>query len=144
MATTRVTGGPCRGPIGVGSRPVEVGDDRHEERGVEAVGHEIGHRVAGEDLERHLRVAVGEAGEGGCDDAAREAVAHWRREDGSESRLELRRLATTYAGRASWLLTARDVTSEFAAHAREQELANAIAQVGEIARLRIADLVDGD
>lgn len=27
---------------------------------------------------------------------------------------------------------------------REQELANAIAQIGEIARLRIADLVDGD
>jgi PAS domain S-box-containing protein len=58
-----------------------------------------------------------------ADDTAREAVAHWRREDGSESRLELRRMATSYAGRASWLLTARDVTSEFAAHAREQELA---------------------
>jgi len=58
-----------------------------------------------------------------ADDSARETVAHWRREDGSESRLELRRIATSYAGRASWLLTARDVTSEFAAHAREQELA---------------------
>ena len=55
--------------------------------------------------------------------SAREAVVHWRREDGSESRLELQRIATSYAGRASWLLTARDVTSEFAAHAREQELA---------------------
>jgi PAS domain S-box-containing protein len=58
-----------------------------------------------------------------ADDSAREAVVHWRREDGSESRLELQRIATSYAGRASWLLTARDVTSEFAAHAREQELA---------------------
>ena len=58
-----------------------------------------------------------------ADDSARVAVAHWRREDGSESRLELHRIATSYAGRASWLLTARDVTSEFAAHAREQELA---------------------
>jgi PAS domain S-box-containing protein len=58
-----------------------------------------------------------------ADDAAREAFVHWRRGDGSESRLELRRIATSYAGRASWLLTARDVTHEFAAHAREQELA---------------------
>jgi response regulator RpfG family c-di-GMP phosphodiesterase/PAS domain-containing protein len=57
-----------------------------------------------------------------ADESAREAIAHWRRQDGSESRLELRRIATSYAGRASWLLTARDVTSEFAAHAREQEL----------------------
>jgi PAS domain S-box-containing protein len=57
-----------------------------------------------------------------ADDSVREAIAHWRREDGSESRLELRRIATSYAGRASWLLTARDVTSEFASHAREQEL----------------------
>jgi len=58
-----------------------------------------------------------------ADDAAREAFVHWQRHDGSESRLELRRVATSYAGRASWLVTARDVTAELAAQAREQELA---------------------
>jgi PAS domain S-box-containing protein len=76
-----------------------------------------------------------------ADDAAREAVVHWRREDGSESRLELRRSATSYAGRASWLLTARDVTSEFAAHAREQELS---AQAGALdAAPEACAIVDG-
>ena len=58
-----------------------------------------------------------------ADDAAREAFVHWQRQDGSESRLELRRIATSYAGRASWLVTARDVTAELVSQAREQELA---------------------
>ena len=62
-------------------------------------------------------------GAGFSDDSTHEAILHWQRPDGSEARLELRRVATSYAGRASWLLTARDVSSELATHAREQELA---------------------
>ena len=58
-----------------------------------------------------------------ADEAAREAIVSWQRNDGSEARLELRRTATSYAGRASWLLTARDVSAELEALAREQELA---------------------
>jgi PAS domain S-box-containing protein len=58
-----------------------------------------------------------------ADEAAREAIVSWQRHDGSEARLELRRTATSYAGRASWLLTARDVSAELEALAREQELA---------------------
>ena len=57
------------------------------------------------------------------DDSTHESMLHWQRPDGGEARLELRRVATSYAGRASWLLTARDVSAELAAHAREQELA---------------------
>ena len=57
------------------------------------------------------------------DDSQHESILHWQRPDGSEARLELRRVATSYAGRASWLLTAREITAELAAHAREQELA---------------------
>ncbi len=45
-----------------------------------------------------------------------------QREDGSESRLELHRVTTSYAGRSCWLVTARDVTEDFAAQARAQEL----------------------
>jgi PAS domain S-box-containing protein len=56
------------------------------------------------------------------DDSTHESLLHWQRPDGSEARLELRRVATSYAGRASWLLTAREVSAELAAHAREQEL----------------------
>lgn len=62
-------------------------------------------------------------GAGFSDDATHESMLHWQRPDGSEARLELRRVATSYAGRASWLLTARDVSAELATHAREQELA---------------------
>ncbi|MEY2920229.1 MAG: hypothetical protein RL261_1534 [Pseudomonadota bacterium] len=57
------------------------------------------------------------------DDSKHESILHWQRPDGSEARLELRRAATNYAGRASWLLTARDISAELATHAREQELA---------------------
>jgi PAS domain S-box-containing protein len=69
------------------------------------------------------------------DDATHESVLHWQRPDGSEARLELRRAATSFAGRASWLLTARDVTAELATQAREQELA-AHADALEAATLR--------
>ena len=58
-----------------------------------------------------------------ADDSTHESLLHWQRPDGSEARLELRRVATSYAGRASWLLTAREISAELAAHAREQELA---------------------
>ena len=57
------------------------------------------------------------------DEGTHESVLHWQRPDGSEAHLELRRAATSYAGRASWLLTARDVSAELATQAREQELA---------------------
>ena len=57
------------------------------------------------------------------DDSTHESLLHWQRPDGSEARLELRRVATSYAGRASWLLTAREISAELAMHAREQELA---------------------
>ena len=62
-------------------------------------------------------------GAGFSDDSTHESILHWQRPDGSETRLELRRVAASYAGRASWLLTARDVSAELAAQAREQELA---------------------
>ncbi len=58
-----------------------------------------------------------------ADDSTHLSTLHWQRPDGSEARLELQRVATSYAGRASWLLTARDISAELAAHAREQELA---------------------
>jgi len=57
------------------------------------------------------------------DDSSHESLLHWQRPDGSEARLELRRVPTSYAGRASWLLTAREISAELAAQAREQELA---------------------
>jgi PAS domain S-box-containing protein len=63
------------------------------------------------------------------DDAGKETFVHWQRPDGSEARLELRRVPTSYVGRSCWLLTARDVTAELASHAREQELA---AQAGAL------------
>jgi PAS domain S-box-containing protein len=59
------------------------------------------------------------------DDTAREAIVPWRREDGSEARVELRRIATSYAGRPCWLVTLRDVTHEHALAARERALATA-------------------
>jgi PAS domain S-box-containing protein len=62
-------------------------------------------------------------GAGFPDDHAREAVVPWRRQDASEARLELRRLSTSYAGRACWLVTARDVTAEVTRAEREQALA---------------------
>ncbi len=76
------------------------------------------------------------------DDSTHESILHWQRPDGSEARLELRRVATSYAGRASWLLTARDVSSELAAHAREQELA-ALADALEAAP-EPCGVVDGE
>jgi PAS domain S-box-containing protein len=57
------------------------------------------------------------------DDQAREAVVPWRRQDGSEARLELRRLSTSYAGRACWIVTARDVTTEATRAERGEALA---------------------
>ena len=81
-------------------------------------------------------------GAGFSDDSTHESILHWQRPDGSEARLELRRVATSYAGRASWLLTARDVSSELATHAREQELA-ALADALEAAP-EPCGVVDGE
>ena len=39
-------------------------------------------------------------GTGFPDDTARETVVAWRRQDGSDAKIELRRLSTSYAGRA--------------------------------------------
>jgi PAS domain S-box-containing protein len=58
-----------------------------------------------------------------ADDAVRAAHLHWQRPDGSDARLELQRVPASFAGRSCWMLTARDVTAELAAQAREQELA---------------------
>ncbi|MCE3283914.1 MAG: response regulator receiver protein [Steroidobacteraceae bacterium] len=57
------------------------------------------------------------------DDTARETVVAWRRQDGSDAKLELRRLSTSYAGRACWLVTARDVTDDIALAERERAFA---------------------
>lgn len=57
------------------------------------------------------------------DDSVRETSLDWRRQDGSTARLELRRVATTFAGRACWLVAARDVTAATDAQARAAELA---------------------
>ena len=81
-------------------------------------------------------------GAGFSDDSTHVSILHWQRPDGSEARLELQRVATSYAGRASWLLTARDVSSELAAHAREQELA-ALADALEAAP-EPCGVVDGE
>ena len=81
-------------------------------------------------------------GAGFSDDSTHVSILHWQRPDGSEARLELQRVATSYAGRASWLLTARDVGSELAAHAREQELA-ALADALEAAP-EPCGVVDGE
>ena len=56
------------------------------------------------------------------EEAAGEARIDWRRPDGSAARLELRRATTSYAGRACWLVSARDVTDEHATRARVEEL----------------------
>lgn len=56
------------------------------------------------------------------DDAVRELIVLLRRPDGTDARMELRREATSYAGRACWLVTARDVTAELAARERERAL----------------------
>jgi PAS domain S-box-containing protein len=76
------------------------------------------------------------------DDSTHESILHWQHPDGSEARLELRRVATSYAGRASWLLTARDVSSELTTLAREQELA-ALADALEAAP-EPCGVVDGE
>ena len=81
-------------------------------------------------------------GAGFSDDLTHETILHWQRPDGSETRLELRRVATSFAGRASWLLTARDVSSELATLAREQELA-ALADALEVAP-EPCGVVDGE
>jgi PAS domain S-box-containing protein len=62
-------------------------------------------------------------GGGFPDETARETVVAWRRQDGSEAKIELRRLSTSYAGRACWLATARDVTDEIALAERERAFA---------------------
>ena len=56
------------------------------------------------------------------DDAVRELIVLLRRPDGTDARMELRREATSYAGRACWLVTARDVTAELASRERERAL----------------------
>ncbi|MCX7052699.1 MAG: response regulator [Proteobacteria bacterium] len=81
-------------------------------------------------------------GAGFGDDSTHESMLHWQRPDGGEARLELRRVVTSYAGRASWLLTARDVSAELATHAREQELA-ALADALEAAP-EPCGVVDGE
>ncbi|HWJ06848.1 MAG TPA: HD domain-containing phosphohydrolase [Steroidobacteraceae bacterium] len=58
-----------------------------------------------------------------ADDTAREALIDWRRQDGSPARLQLVRLPTSYAGRACWIVSVRDVTEELALRARERVLA---------------------
>lgn len=58
-----------------------------------------------------------------ADDAARDTHLHWQRPDGSDARLEVQRVTTSFDGRSCWMLTARDVTAELAAQVREQELA---------------------
>jgi PAS domain S-box-containing protein len=54
---------------------------------------------------------------------SRQATIAWKRQDGSDAQLELRRHATSFAGRGCWLVTARDVTSELALEARERAAA---------------------
>jgi PAS domain S-box-containing protein len=76
------------------------------------------------------------------DDSTHESILHWQHPDGSEARLELRRVATSYAGRASWLIIARDVSSELTTLAREQELA-ALADALEAAP-EPCGVVDGE
>jgi PAS domain S-box-containing protein len=55
-----------------------------------------------------------------ADGNSRLATHAWQRQDGSAAQLELRRHATSYAGRGCWLVTARDVTTEHELQAREQ------------------------
>jgi PAS domain S-box-containing protein len=62
-----------------------------------------------------------------ADDAVRDARVGWRREDGSMSQLELRRVATSYAGRTCWLVTARDVTAELEGQAQAAQLSTRAA-----------------
>jgi PAS domain S-box-containing protein len=76
------------------------------------------------------------------DESAREASLAWRRQDGSDARLELRRLPTTYAGRACWLITARDVTEELRLREREAVLAREAAALE--AAPEACGLVDGE
>jgi PAS domain S-box-containing protein len=54
------------------------------------------------------------------DDAALQTILWRHREDGSRASLELRHTGTSFAGRACWLVTARDVTDELALRARER------------------------
>jgi PAS domain S-box-containing protein len=76
------------------------------------------------------------------DDQAREALVPWRRQDGSEARLELRRVLTSYAGRACWIVTVRDATEDAARAEREQLLART-ARTLDVAP-EACGLVDGD
>ncbi len=57
-----------------------------------------------------------------ADGAARETVLSRRREDGSESVLEVRRQAVSYGGCACWLMTAADVTANRSARASVAQL----------------------
>jgi PAS domain S-box-containing protein len=81
-------------------------------------------------------------GAGFPDDQVREALVPWRRQDGSEALLELRRLPTSYAGRACWIVTVRDVTEEAARAEREQVLARTARTLD--AAPEACGLVDGD
>jgi PAS domain S-box-containing protein len=62
-----------------------------------------------------------------ADDATRETTGASRRQDGSEALLLVQRCNTSFAGRPSWLVTARDVTDEVALRTREKVLATAAA-----------------
>jgi PAS domain S-box-containing protein len=77
-----------------------------------------------------------------ADDAVREQVVAWRRQDGSMAQLELRRVATSYAGRTCWLVSARDVTTEVETEARVAEFAPRAAALE--AAPEPCGLVDGE
>jgi PAS domain S-box-containing protein len=76
------------------------------------------------------------------DDSVREVGVDWRRPDGSAARLELHRVATSYAGRPGWLISARDVTTEVEAQARAAGLAPKAAALE--ASPQPCGLVDGE
>ena len=77
-----------------------------------------------------------------ADDSVRETVFGWRRQDGSLAQLELRRAATSYAGRTCWLVVARDVTTELETQALAAELAPRAAALE--AAPEPCGLVDGE
>jgi HD-GYP domain-containing protein (c-di-GMP phosphodiesterase class II)/DNA-binding response OmpR family regulator len=77
-----------------------------------------------------------------ADDSVRGTVVAWRREDGSLAQLELRRAATSYAGRTCWLVAARDATAEIELQAQAAELAPRAAALE--AAPEPCGLVDGE
>jgi HD-GYP domain-containing protein (c-di-GMP phosphodiesterase class II)/DNA-binding response OmpR family regulator len=77
-----------------------------------------------------------------ADDSVRDTVVAWRRQDGSLAQLELRRAATSYAGRMCWLVAARDATAEIETQAQAAELAPRAAALE--AAPEPCGLVDGE